>query len=95
MLDIFLLITILALISLIGLIYYLNIQERSKLINAVVAKHSTDLVNTTLADQSKIEVKKEPEQQIDSDLLPLSEATDDQFQAMINEENRLVDQQVA
>jgi len=57
-------------------------MERSKLINALLAKKPEDMVNMTLADQTKIEVPK-PVQNEMEDLMDASEMSDEQFDKFI------------
>ena len=71
-------------VLLIGLVMYLihdHRIERSKLINALLAKKPEDMVNMTLADQTKIEVPKQ--QQEVEDLMDTADMSDEQFDKFI------------
>ena len=52
--------------------------ERAKLLNALLSKKPEDMVNMTLADQTKIEVPKVDNNPTD-DLIDINEASDEEF----------------
>lgn len=79
---------------LVGFGWYVREQsrERSRLINAILAKDSQDYVNRTLAENTKIEpiVNKG-----DPDLIPTDELSDDQFMEHIKAmNNKVVEQEI-
>ena len=82
MVDVVLCIVIGLLMGLIAYLEWEHRQERSKLINALLAKKPEDMVNMTLADQTKIEVPK-PVQNEMEDLMDASEMSDEQFDKFI------------
>lgn len=56
-------------------------RERSKLINAILAKDSTEYVNRTLAE--KTEALRPQVNTSNPDLIPMDQVNDEQFDAMI------------
>jgi Tfp pilus assembly protein PilE len=68
-------VTILALIGLIGFQEYHNRKERAKLINAILAKNNQEFKEMELADKTKIEIKPPKE----ANLIPENQLTDDQW----------------
>ena len=61
---------------------YLENKEKSKTINALIAKTSQDFSNFELSDKMK-EVKVEPQKDLREDLQELSDLTDSQFDEKI------------
>ena len=61
---------------------YLENKEKSKTINALIAKTSQDFSNFELSDKMK-EVKVEPQKDLREDLQELSDLTDQQFDEKI------------
>ena len=88
MIDIILIIVIAFLICLLGFVLYEDRKERATLINSVIAKNTQELVNLKLADSTKVVAQKAEQ----SDLIPTDEMTPDQFQTMIEHENRVVEE---
>lgn len=77
-----LVVVILALCGLIAWMEYNNRVERSKFLNAVIAKDTNDMVNLEFTDKTKIDIK--PQAQGD-ELVPLSDLSDDQFMDAIQQ----------
>lgn len=69
-------------------------KERSKLLNALLAKDSQDYVNRTLAENTTI--KPEVNGNTNLDLMPFDQLSDDQFDEHIQATlgNEVVDQEV-
>lgn len=67
---------ILILCLLIGWMEYNNRIERSKFINALIAKNSEEMVNMDLSDKTKVEVNVPKKQE---DLIPLDSLSDEEF----------------
>ena len=88
MIDIILVIVIAFLLGLLGFVLYEDRKERATLINSVIAKNTQELVNLKLADSTKVVAQKAEQ----SDLIPTDEITPDQFQTMIEHENRVVEE---
>ena len=88
MIDIILVIVIAFLLGLLGFVLYEDRKERATLINSVIAKNTQELVNLKLADSTKVVAQKAEQ----SDLIPTDEMTPDQFQTMIEHENRVVEE---
>ena len=88
MIDIILVIVIAFLLGLLGFVEHEDRKERATLINSVIAKNTQELVNLKLADSTKVVAQKAEQ----SDLIPTDEITPDQFQTMIEHENRVVEE---
>lgn len=79
---------------LVGFGWYIREQnrERSKLINAILAKDSQEYVNRTLAENTKIVPEINAK---DPDLIPVDELNDDQWEAHIKAmNNEIKDQEI-
>ena len=68
---------------------YLNNKKQEKLVNSLIAKNANEMTTLTLADQTKVIAEKPTGQ---SDLIPTDEMNDEQFQTMIDNENRVVEE---
>lgn len=89
MIDIILAFVILGLLGYIGWKDYQDRKERAKLVNFLVAKDNREAVNLTLADQTKVE----PAPKERRDIIDTSEATDEEFDQMIAEQNKTDDEE--
>jgi hypothetical protein len=86
MIEIILLLVIAVLCGLVGWMDYNNRKERKDLLNMLVAKDNSELVNLTLADKTEIKAEKPREEK--QDLVPLGEITDDEFdEHILDKEN--------
>lgn len=89
MIDFVLVLVIFGLCGLIGFLEYENRKERAKLVNAIMAKNNQEMVNLTLADHTKVEPVRSSTPP--DDLIPTDELSDEMFEKMIAEQNRVVD----
>lgn len=65
-----------------GLIWYLlnsQKEERAKLINALVAKNSEEMINLEVLDKNKPQKK----QKVDEILTPIENLSDDEFKKLV------------
>lgn len=94
MIDLILFVIILILLG--GFGWYAREQERvkTKLINAILAKDSTEYVNRTLADKTELIVPQVADK--DPDLIAMDQINDEQFDAMIQStlENEVAEQEI-
>jgi len=72
-----------------GFVEYENRKERAKMLNLIVARNAQEAATLTFADQTKIVAEKPTS---NPDYLHVEEADEDQFQKMIDEENRVVEE---
>ena len=73
---------IIVLSLLLGWKEYSGRKERSKLINALMAKDAQDLVNLEMADKTQIKVQ----QPKPPDMVPMEQISDDEFEKYISQQ---------
>ena len=74
-------VVIIALLIFIGVREYLSSQERKKLLNAILARSPREFKELEMIDKTKIELK--PESEKPSDLVPLEELGDEEFEKAV------------
>ena len=76
MIEAILLLVIVALTTLIGWLEVANRKERKTLLNAILAKDNTEMVNLELADKTKIEAKPV---EVADDLVDIGDLSEGEF----------------
>lgn len=75
-------ITIIALLGLLGWEKYQNRLERNKYLNAILSKDAQEMANLDMADKTKIEVKDSPKSEF-PDLIPEEELNQEDFDKFV------------